>query len=58
MWRDIQTVDIDYFKTHAPVVQWPTIRLALTTILSNNWNSKQVDYTNAFAQENLRKKFI
>jgi hypothetical protein len=32
------------------VVQWSTVRLALTMILSNGWKTKQVDYTNTFAQ--------
>ena len=53
--RDIQTEDVDYFKTYATVVQWSTIHLALTMIINNNWHTKQVYYTNAFDQEYLRE---
>lgn len=47
---DQQTEGVDYFETFAPVVQWSTIRLLLTSTLANNWSTGQVDYTNAFAQ--------
>ena len=38
---------------YAPVVQWSTIRLVLTMILSNRWSTKQVDFINAFAQVDI-----
>ena len=50
---DMQKQDLDYFETYAPVVQWSTIRLLLTTVLQNGWKTRQVDYTNAFAQAEL-----
>ena len=53
---DLQREGIDYFETYAPVVQWSTVRLILTLILSNNWVTKQVDYTNAFAQAVLKEE--
>ena len=53
---DLQREGIDYFETYAPVVQWSTIRLVLTLILANNWVTKQVDYTNAFAQAELAEE--
>ena len=53
---DLQREGIDYFETYAPVVQWLTVRLLLTLILSNNWTTKQVDYTNAFAQADLKEE--
>ena len=53
---DLQREGIDYFETYAPVVQWSTVRLLLTLILSNNWTTKQVDYTNAFAQATLNEE--
>ena len=53
---DMQKEGIDYFETYAPVVQWSTVRLLLTMILSKNWVTKQVDYTNAFAQATLNKQ--
>ena len=46
---------IDYFDTYAPVVQWSTIRMVLSLILHNRWTTKQVDYTNAFAQADLEE---
>ena len=53
---DRQTHGIDYFETYAPVVQWSTVRLLLTLVLSKNWVTKQVDYTNAFAQATLKEE--
>jgi hypothetical protein len=50
---DLQTAGVDYFETYAPVVQWSTVRLILTHTLVNGWTTKQVDYTNAFAQAEL-----
>lgn len=49
----MQTAGIDYFDTYAPVVQWSTIRLVLTLVLKHGWSTRQVDYTNAFAQADL-----
>ena len=53
---DLQREGIDYFETYAPVVQWSTIRLVLTLILTKKWVTKQVDYTNAFAQAALAEE--
>ena len=50
---DLQTAGVDYFETYAPVVQWSTVRLILCHTLINGWTTKQVDYTNAFAQAEL-----
>jgi hypothetical protein len=44
---------VDYFETYAPVVAWSTVHMLLTTVLQEGWNTKQVDYTNAFAQAEL-----
>ena len=52
---DLQREGVDYFDTYAPVVQWSTVRLLLTLILKNGWVTKQVDYTNAFAQATLKE---
>lgn len=35
------------------MVQWYTVRLILCHTLINGWTTKQVDYTNAFAQAEL-----
>ena len=40
-----QTIEgVDYFKTYATVVQWPTIRIMLILSVALNWKFKQVDY--------------
>ena len=56
MRGDLQTEEVDFFETYAPVVQWSTVRLVLTMILSNGWHTKQVDYTNAFAQAEINEE--
>ena len=53
---DLQREGVDYFETYAPVVQWSTVRLLLTMVLSKGWQTKQVDYTNAFAQATLKEE--
>ena len=54
--KDIQKAGVELFETYSPVFQWSAITLALTMILSNNWHTKQVDYTNAFYQEDLKEE--
>jgi hypothetical protein len=54
--RDIQTMGIDFFETYAPVVQWSTVHLLLSTVLTENWTPCQVDYTKAFAQAELKEE--
>jgi Reverse transcriptase (RNA-dependent DNA polymerase). len=53
---DMQTEGVDYFDTYAPVVQWSTIRLVLTLALKHGWSTRQVDYTNAFAQAEIQEE--
>ena len=53
---DMQTEGVDFFETYAPVVQWSTIRLLLSTVLTEGWTTCQVDYTNAFAQAELKEE--
>ena len=50
---DLQTEGVDHFETYAPVVQWSVVRMLLTMVLSKNWVTEQVDYTNSFAQADL-----
>ena len=52
----MQKEGVDFFDTYAPVVQWSTIRLLLSTGLTEGWATRQVDYTNAFAQANLNEE--
>ena len=53
---DLQKEGVDYFETYAPVVQWSTIRLLLNLVLTEGWCTRQVDYTNAFAQAELNEE--
>ena len=53
---DLQREGVDFFDTYAPVVQWSTIRLLLSTVLTEGWATRQVDYTNAFAQADIREE--
>lgn len=52
----MQTGRIYHFETYVPVVQWSTVRTLLTLILANGWATKQVDYTNIFAQVELAEE--
>jgi hypothetical protein len=38
-----------------PVCQWSTVRMILTMVLQNGWSTKQMDYTNAFAQSEMKE---
>jgi hypothetical protein len=53
---DLQLSGVDFSETYAPVVQWSTIRLLLSTVLTEGWNTRQVDYTNAFAQAEIHEE--
>ena len=53
---NLQKEGVDFFETYAPVVQWSTICLLLTTVLSEGWLTRQVDYTNAFFQAELKEE--
>ena len=52
---DKHEAGVDYFKTYFPVVSWTTIwmMLALSTVLG--LKTKQVDFSNAFAQAELHE---
>lgn len=52
----MQTEGIDYFDIYAPVVQWSTIRLIMTLALKHGRSTRQVDYTNAFAQAEIQEE--
>jgi len=52
---DMQQEGVDFFETYAPVVQWSTIRLLFSIVLDESWVTRQVDYTNAFAQADLKE---
>jgi hypothetical protein len=53
---DSQLEGVDYFEAYAPTVGWSTIRLLLTMTLANGWDTmRQVDYTNTFAQAEIKE---
>ncbi len=56
MRGDQQTAGADYFKTYAPVTQWPTVRLMFVMSLIADLETVQVDYTNDFAQAKLNEE--
>ena len=51
--RDKQEAGVDYFETYAPMVSWTMIRMMTTLSIVMGLKTKQVDYTNAFAQAEL-----
>ena len=53
---DLQTDGVNFFEPYDPVVQWPTIRLVPTMIISNGRHTKQVEYTNIFAQAEINEE--
>jgi hypothetical protein len=50
---DRQVEGIDYTEKYSPVVSWSTVRMLLSMSLSQNLESRQVDFSNAFVQANL-----
>jgi hypothetical protein len=52
---NLQQEGIDFFGTYSPVCQLSTIRIILTMVLQNIWATKQVDYTNVFAQAEMKE---
>ena len=53
---DKQVEGVDFFDTYAPVVSWTTIRLLIVLKGYLGLATKQVDFSNAFAQENVKDK--
>ena len=56
MRGDKQVAGIYYFNTYAHIVQWSTIRMVLTMVLSKGWTMCQVNYTNAFVQAGIKEE--
>jgi hypothetical protein len=52
---DLQKEGVDFCETYVPVCQWSTVRMILTMVIQNGWATKQVDYTNAFAQAEMKE---
>ncbi len=57
---DLQKEGVDFFDTYAPVVQWSTIRLLLSTVLTEGWASNAAGgmYECICAGQIFGKKFI
>jgi Reverse transcriptase (RNA-dependent DNA polymerase) len=50
---DMQIEQVDYFESWSPVVAWSTVRLTLTLAISQGWESRQIDFSNAFVQSRI-----
>ena len=53
---DKQVPGIDFTESYSPVVQWTSTHLILILSLVLNWQTVQMDYTNAFAQSTLAEE--
>ena len=51
---DKQIIGVDVFETYAPVVQWSSVRLCFILSVILGLSSRQVDYTNAFVQTQVK----
>ena len=45
-----QKFGIDFNKTYSPTANWASIRLLLALSLINNWETRQIDFVQAFPQ--------
>jgi hypothetical protein len=52
---DRQVEGIDYFEKYAPVVSWTTVRLMISLSINYGWATRQVDFSNAFVQADLKE---
>lgn len=48
-----QLEGVHYFEMYTLTIGWSMIRLLLTLTLADGWETRQVDYTNAFAQADI-----
>ena len=53
---DIQIQGIDYDDKYAPVVSWSTVRLVLILACNLGWDTRQIDFSNAFVQEDFKEE--
>ena len=53
--RNIKSEGVEYLENYSPIVQWSTVFIELTMILSTNCHTKYVDCTIVFAQVNLKE---
>ncbi len=52
----MQTEGVDYFDKYAPVVSWSMVQMLLTLSARENLKTCLVDFTNAFAQADLKEQ--
>jgi Reverse transcriptase (RNA-dependent DNA polymerase) len=50
---DRQVKGVVYDEKYSPVISWPNVRLTLSMLVSQNWYTRQVDFSNAFVQAKL-----
>ncbi len=53
---DKQVEGVDYFEKYAPVVSWSTVRMLLVMSIDLGWETRQVDFSNAFVQAELNEE--
>ena len=51
---DRQVEGVDYTEKYSPVVSWSTVRMLLCLSISQNLQTRQVDFSNAFVQADLK----
>lgn len=51
-----QTIELDYFKTFAPVTKMTTVRLLISMESAQNWSISQLDVTNAFLHGDIHEE--
>ena len=52
---DRQIEGVDYEDKYAPVVAWSTVRLVMTLSIHLGWETRQIDFGNAFVQADLNE---
>jgi hypothetical protein len=53
---DKQVAGVDYFESYAPVASWATIRMVMNLAVQRGWATRQVDFSNAFVQAELKEE--
>jgi hypothetical protein len=53
---DKQIAGVDYFESYAPVASWSTIRMVMNLAVQRGWATRQVDFSNAFVQAELKEE--
>jgi len=48
-----QIKGLNYWETYSPVATWASIRLILIMAITNNWQTRQIDFVQAYTQANV-----